>query len=154
MRKIKDPFSNALNQAYRLLAVRDRSEDELRARLRIKGYGKRRIDEVIESLKGKGYIDDNRFAKDWIKNRSLSNQKGAFAIRDELLKKGIDKALIEDIMKDEGGYNEYEAAKALAAKKIESLGDADGVKIKKSVYSYLARRGFSFDVINEIVDGL
>lgn len=154
MRKIKDPFLNALNQAYRLLAVRDRSEDELRARLRIKGYGKRRIDEVIASLKGKGYIDDNRFAKDWIQSRSLCNQKGAFAIRDELLKKGIDKALIEDIMKDEGGYNEYEAAKALAAKKIESLGDAGGVKIKKSVYSYLARRGFSFDVINEIVDSL
>lgn len=153
MRKIKDPFLNALNHAYRLLAVRDRSENEIRERLKIKGYGRRRIDEVIERLKSQDYLNDMRFAKDWVTNRALYSQRSVFAIRDELLKKGISAALIDEVMKDEKmAAAEYETAKALADKKIKSLGNIDAMKLKKSVYSYLARRGFSFDVINEIVD--
>jgi len=148
-----DPFSKALKSCYRLLAVRDRSEKELRIRLKTKNYSDRRIDEVIEYLKEINLIDDARFAREWIKSRTALKPKGIPALKNELLKKGIDRAIIDSLInKRDLGYSEYDTAKTLADRKIESLGGLKGIKRKKTVYNYLARRGFSFDVINDIVD--
>ncbi|MBL7069271.1 MAG: regulatory protein RecX [Candidatus Omnitrophica bacterium] len=149
----KDPSSKALRSCYRLLAVRDRSEKELKARLKTKGYSDRRIDEAIGCLKDKDLLDDARFARDWIKNRAAFRPKGLLALKNELVRKGVDAGIIDSVIKEEElGYNEYETAKSLTDRKIETLGGQNGLKRKKTIYDYLARRGFSFDVINDIVD--
>lgn len=151
----KDPFSKALSYAYRLLAIRERTEKEIKTRLNEKGYEKGCIEEVVQYLKDKKLLDDDRFAKEWIKKRSIFSPKGAFAIRDELLKKGIEENIIDSAFKDEKvGYNEYAVCKALADKRIGSLKKLKKIEQKKSIYGYLARRGFSFDVINDIIDDL
>ncbi len=151
----KNSSSKALNSAYRLLAVKDRGEKELAGRLRAKGFGSRGITDAMERLKAEGLINDARFIKRWIADCMAFRPKGPLAIRSELIKKGLEKGLIDTIMGDDStGYNERDLAASLAEKKIESLEDASNIRRKKAVYEYLARRGFSFDVINDIIDGL
>ncbi len=48
--------------AQRLLAVRDRSEGELRERLGRKGFGEEQIEKALARGRELGYLDDARFA--------------------------------------------------------------------------------------------
>ena len=154
----RDPYIRALNNAYRLLSIRERSEREIRQRLKDKGYGRETEDRVIKDLKSKDLVDDSRFVQAWIKDRSTVRPKGILAIKSELIKKGVDGALIDAALKDRDiGYNEYEVAKALINKKFGTTPllaekGLDRGKRKKSIYAHLAQRGFSFDIINDIID--
>ncbi len=140
----KDPYSRALAYAYRLLAVKDRTERELRQRLRDKGAGSGEIDRIITGLKGSGLVNDDRFARKWVRESLSLRPRGPLAIRSELLRKGLDAAVIDSALSDpENGYNEYDAAHSLARKSRKS---------GRSLYGYLARRGFSFDVVNEVLE--
>lgn len=132
----RSPFSEALGYAYRLLGVRERSEKEMRERLMRKGYDVQCVEGIVETLKGEGLVDDSKFVRLWAEDRAAHNPKGIRAIKQELLKKGIEGRLVDDFFKDpHSGYDEYAAA-------------------KKAVYGYLARRGFSHDVIEDIVEKL
>lgn len=148
----KDSFSKALNYAYRLLAIRGRSQKEIEIRLRDKGYGDDPTGKVIEILLDKGFLNDQRFIRECIKVSTASRPKGILAIKDELRRKGLKEALVNDALEDASvGYDELEVARNLARKKSKSLGKPDKIKDKKGLYSYLARRGFSFDVINDVI---
>src|SRR4030066_2073673 len=56
-------------KAYRYLAIRPRSEKELRQKLRLKGAGAKLIEDVVGDLKDKGLIDDQKFAASWAESR-------------------------------------------------------------------------------------
>jgi len=91
--------------------------------------------------------------REWLKASSTWKPKGVLAIKSELYKKGINEGLINEALKDADiGYDEYKVAKAIIEKKSKALKDINKLKRKKSLYSYLARRGFSFDVINDIIE--
>lgn len=150
-----DPFSKAVEYVYRLLAIRERSEKEIRLKLKEKRCEGGRADGVIDYFKTRNLIDDKRFVRAWIEDRLRFRPKGALAIKRELLKKGVGEDVIDAGLKNSDlGYKEQEMARALAEKRAESLKKLSNLKRKKNIYSYLARRGFSFDVINDIIDGL
>ncbi|MEE8359426.1 MAG: regulatory protein RecX [Candidatus Omnitrophota bacterium] len=147
------PFLKALNYAERLLAVKDRSRREIEQRLEDKSYNKDCIAEVVEYLKQKGFVDDKRLVSEWLKASSTWRPKGVLAIKSELYKRGINEELINDALKDADiGYDEYKIAKAIVEKRSKELKGVNDFKRKKNLYSYLARRGFSFDVINDIIE--
>jgi len=149
----KDPLQAAQSYAYRLLSVKERSLREMEERLKAKGFADDCILKVIEHLKRNNFINDGKYAQEWVKASSTYRPKGVFAIKKELARKGLDASLVEEALKDpEAGYDEYEVARSLAAKKMKSMGETGKMKIKKNVYGLLARRGFSFEVINDIVD--
>jgi regulatory protein len=149
----KDPFLKALNYAERLLAAKDRSKKEIELRLKDKNYDKDCIARVVEYLKHKGLIDDKRFVREWLKASATWRPKGILAVKSELYKKGINEELIKDALDNaDTGYDEYKAAKAILDKKYKELGGIDTIKRKKKIQSYLAVRGFSFDVINDILE--
>jgi regulatory protein len=148
-------FSGALGYAHRLLAVRDRSEKEIRDRLSSKGHDAGSIEQVVDDLRERGLLDDKRFAREWIKTRMTGSPRGVYAIRKELLGKGIGEELIKQALEDaDTGYDEKKVAARLAAKKLDSIKSGDMARRKKSLHDYLARRGFSFDTINDVLDGI
>ncbi len=149
----RTPFLKALNYAERLLAIKDRSSREIEQRLKDKSYNKDCIAEVVEYLKQKGFMDDKRLVMEWLKASSTWRPKGILAIKSELYKRGINADLINAALKDaDTGYDEYKVAKAIVEKRSKALKGINDLKRKKSLYSYLARRGFSFDVINDIME--
>ncbi len=151
----KDSFSKALSYSHRLLSYRGRTKKEVERRLSEKGYGRECVEQVLRQLSEKRFIDDRCFAREWIKKVSVSRPMGIFAIKSELKKKGLEEGLIDDAFGDEEvGYNEREVAGCLAQQVLGQVREKDGLMRKKKVHDYLARRGFSFDVINDITDGV
>jgi regulatory protein len=146
----------ALQAALRFLEARARSTSEIRDRLRRKEFADEAIEATIERLAALGMIDDAAFARAWVENRQASRPRGVGALRDELRRKGIDRALAETVLSDEaliGGEDQH--AMAIARGALHKYAQApDRASFQRRLGGYLQRRGFGFDTIGPILETL
>jgi len=137
--------------AFLLLKFRLRSENELLARLRQKGFTEEVSRDTVSFLKNKEFIDDCAFAKGWVAAR-LKKPFGIRRIRQELLYKGLSEEVIEDsLTQAKKDYSESQIVSRLAQQRFSKLAGIEPQKAKARVYAYLLRRGFSPDVVSEII---
>ncbi len=136
----------------RLLYALDRRphcEKELREKLR-RDYPTPIIDAAIAELDKLGLIDDAAFACAFCEHRVNSLKKGPYAIRQELILKGVSREVIDaalaEVFCDED--EEYNAARK-AAEKYQS--DVDTPKGKQRAFAALTRKGFSYSVIKRVL---
>lgn len=148
--------SRAWNAALRLLESRPRSERELRDRLRRKGFPLQQIDTVLGRLRELNLLDDSQFARLWIANRQHMSPRGVQALRQELRAKGVDRQVIDAIIAEQtDADSERAACEAVARKVARRYADApDRAIFQRKLGGYLLRRGFSFETIKPILDGL
>ncbi len=147
----KNKREKAASYASRLLNVRHRSQKELKERLFRKGFDSETVQETLAYLRKDNIINDEKFAKLWVESRMLSNPKGVIVLRKELMQKGIAPKTIDDVL---SGKKEEEESVAirLAEKKKAQLKNAPFIKARKKIFNFLARRGFSFSVIESAMN--
>lgn len=140
--------------AFFLLKFRLRSEKELEARLKQKGFSLQLSQDTVNFLKEKEFIDDRVFAKAWVASR-LKRQFGLRRIKQELIQKGISKEIIEDLLVEaKECFSESQTARQLAQERFLKLKNIEPQKARARVYGYLMRRGFSPEIVSEIVNKL
>lgn len=111
-----DPYESAL----RLLSYRWRSEEELRQRLASKGVDPAEIDATIGRLTAEGWVDDERFAREYV--RSRSRRHGRRRIGSDLRRFGIEGEIASEALSDHLDRDlEDELLREAARKKIEAL---------------------------------
>ncbi len=142
-------FLKAKDSAFRYLSKRLHSASELRTKLIRKGYHQEIINKVIEELKQKSLLDDEKFAKVFIEERSIKKKIGIYKLKAELFKKGIDRNIVEKVLLDIDPVSNYENAQALVKKKIKFLETKtiDKKKLKVKLFSFLRSRGFESEII-------
>jgi len=136
--------------AYRLLAIRDRTEREIRKSLAGEGItAPPVVDEIISSLKRQGYLDDRRLASAFIRYTMEHRPSGPHFVRRKLREAGVEESVIEEeIALALAGGCEARAAERLARDKIR--GGSDRKRDARRVHGFLTRRGFSSSVVNGI----
>jgi regulatory protein len=145
-------LQKAKDYAFLLLKFRLRSENEIRQRLKKKKFDADIIETTLFFLKDKGFIDDNYFAKTWIESR-IKKPLGIRRLKAELNIKGINKAIIDtQIDEIKKSYSEEDIVGGIAKDRLNKLKGIDPQKAKKRVYAYLLRRGFSPEVVIDILN--
>jgi regulatory protein len=154
--ELAEGTDKALQAAFRLLEVRARSEGEIRDRLRRKDFTPEQIDATIERLTALNMLDDAAFARLWVESRQASRPRGVSALRDELRRKGVDRAIADTILSDSALTGEESSqALAIARGALKKYADSPNrAAFQRRLGSYLQRRGFGFDTIGPIVDTL
>jgi regulatory protein len=146
----------AFQAGLRLLEARPRSTSELRDRLRRKDFADQAIEAALARLTDLGMLDDAAFARLWVENRQASRPRGVGALRDELRRKGVDRALVEATLSDDeltGG--EDERAMMIARGALRKYAAAPNrTTFQRQMGSYLQRRGFGFQTIGPILTTL
>lgn len=142
--------NKALDYALRLLTYRQRSEKEIYDSLKRKGYMEKHIENVISSCKDKNYLNDREFAKSFINDKINLNKYGPVRIKHELKLKGVSRDIIDEVI-DYDRDDQYELAKEVANKKINSYRSDDKKAIYRKLSGLLQRRGFSYDIISKVV---
>lgn len=150
----KITFQEELNKAqayaFTLLDYRERSLQEIRMRMRQKGYEEKLIAKVIEYLKNRNLINDKRFARLWVESR-IKKGYGSWRIRSELEQKGVDREMTDETLKDLcSGIDEVQVALDLVKKKRWVSKEPE--RLTARVSNLLKRRGFSFEVISKVID--
>lgn len=136
-------------RAMHLLNDMDRTEAELRTKLKLGLCTEDIIDAAIAYVKGFGYIDDYRYAIHFIDIKRASKSKKE--IRAALMQKGVSSDKIDLAMEESyDSDGEHEAIRRLLAKKRFDINNADAAQIQK-IYGFLARKGFRYDDIRQVV---
>ncbi len=139
-------------KAISLLSRRSHSAKELRKKLLKRNYSRSKINQVIQGLKESGYLDDEKFAEQWIKNRIEKKPRGKALIKSELLQKGVDRRIIEEKLNSLlPTSREKEMAQHLADKWLNKKRGKEE-NIKEKLYRYLNNKGFDREIIREIIN--
>lgn len=136
-------------RAMHLLEDMDRTEAALREKLRQGLFPQDMIDMAIDYVKSFGYLDDARYAENFI--RSRQNSKSRKEIQAALVQKGVPPELIGRIMELCYEEKDEEAAirNILRKKKFDPCSAED--REKQRIYAYLARKGFRYDTVRQVI---
>lgn len=138
----------AKKRALYLLERMDRTEQQLREKLKSSDYPEEVIEEAIEYVKSFHYLDDERYAENFTryKKENMSRQQ----IKQKLMLKGVSKDIIKNAIEEEYDVDESIHIRNILEKKHFSYETADEGEFRR-VYGYLLRRGFrSNDILKEM----
>jgi regulatory protein len=137
----------AMDRAGRWLALRPRTEAELRTRLLEGGFDAEIVGEVLGRLRELNLVDDIAFAHQWIEERSSRKGLGSEALVAELENKGIERGVTEQVLA-ELGLDETAQAIALATKAVARMVDVPIAQQARRLSQLLARRGFPEEAVH------
>lgn len=142
----------ANNYATNLISKYTKTEKELRNKMKEKGYEEDIINETVRLLVKYGYINDENYAKVYISDKHNFSKEGKNKIKLNLIRKGIDKDIIEKYLEENIDNDlEYKNALEIAIKKHNSIKNLDLNTKKRRLISLLQRKGFSFEIISKIL---
>lgn len=134
----------ATKRAMHLLEKQDRTEYQLREKLRQNEYPKEAVEQAITYVKSYHYIDDLRYACSYV--RYQKEKKSNRRLQQDLQKKGVAKEFIEQALLEEGNEDETDAIQRL----LEKKGYTPEMPREQAnkIYQFLLRRGYkSSDIL-------
>src|SRR2546426_873163 len=118
---IRNPHSSLtpLDYAYRLLARRAYSEQELADKLLAKGFTAAAVTRPVNRLTSQGYLDDVRLATDQAE-RLRARGFGSEGIKAKLAQKGLPPATVAQTLETSGENQDLESARRLLASRFST----------------------------------
>ena len=155
--KATDLRSRGYNKTLRFLAVRPRSQAEVRRNLQ--DYSPRdgrrlsesQIEWIIAKLHEYHYLDDREFARFWVEQRNQFRPVAPRALRYELRQKGVADGVAEEIINELS--DAALACETAARSRLRRWQDeTDPLRFRRKMGSFLQRRGFDWDVARDVID--
>ncbi len=143
-----DEVARAVDYAARLLARRPYSAAEIRRRLEVRRFAASAIEQALERLTERGYIDDRAFAQYWIESRERFSPRGQQALRYELRQKGIADEVIESALAE---TNPLDSAVRAAQSAVRRWRGLSRTVFRQKLGAFLSRRGFDYQTVHEAV---
>lgn len=140
-------LQDCLDAAYYYLSYRPRSEGEIRQWLHKRGFPSELTEKTIARLREQKLSDDLAFAQFWKDNRLSFRPKSKRLIERELGDKRVDAEIVAQVTQD---IDDEEIAHKLGSSRLASLAHLDYPNFYRRLSSYLAYRGFNYQVIKRI----
>jgi len=137
-------LQDCLNAAYHYLSYRPRSEGEIKQWLHRRGFADEVAEQTIIKLREQNLSDDFAFARFWKENRLSFRPKSKRLIKKELRDKKVAEEIIEQVTED---IDDEAIAYKLSSNRISTLIHLDYPDFYRRLSSYLAYRGFGYEVI-------
>ncbi|MGI8403339.1 MAG: RecX family transcriptional regulator [Thermomicrobiales bacterium] len=146
-----DEVKKATSAALQLLSYRARSEGEIAARLRQRGFSDSAIAATIARLREWHYVDDSDFAALWVENRQQHRPRSTRMLAHELRAKGVAATTIEETIAD-AGVDEVSDARELVIRQRAKYEALPPEVQTRRITAFLARRGYACDVIRRALE--
>jgi len=150
----EEQSKQALITALRLLAASPKSGAELRKKLESKGFAAEVIELALSKLRAQGVLDDTLYAKDLVNRLMLGTAAGRHKIAFELKRHGISRKIQSELLDSISSEDEMERALEQARLKWRGWFKLDPQKRKKRLYDFLIRKGYDFQVVQDILQKL
>lgn len=147
-KNVKKP-SKSLEYALKLLGQRSYSEKKLAEKLRLREVEPEEIQRVVSKLKELGFLDDLRFAKNYVESAQNIRLAGHRKIYWQMIKKDIPKDIAEQAI--EAVYSkddEVQAIRRLIDKFAKNIPED---KMYERLMRRLISRGYDFDLVSKEV---
>jgi regulatory protein len=149
----EEDFFQAKQVAMRFLSRRMKSVQEVERKLAEKGVEPEMITKTIAFLREYRMVDDEEYARAFVNDQLLRRPVGRRKLEMELRRKGVAKESTNETLAEMvDDANELANAMAAAEKKALILRNDDPHKWDRSMASFLATRGFSWDVVSKVLE--
>lgn len=118
----------------------DRTEAQLREKLQLAKFDEEIVEQTIAYVKGYGYLDDERYARNYISYRQSYKSRRQL-IKELQFKKGVSSEIIEMVCEELEEHDEKELIRKQLQKKQYSPLSCDEKERQKLIAS-LMRKGF------------
>ena len=146
--RAQDERESAYQLALNYLSYRDRSRSELEQHLTRHDISPELSAEVLVRLNENGMLDDRRFARNWMENRSELRPRSRRMLAFELRQKGLEDPDIQQALES---VDDDDAAYRAASANQRKLRNLDWPDFRNRLSGFLARRGFSYATAAPIV---
>jgi regulatory protein len=139
-------------KALELLSLREHGSGELRTKLLQKGYQKHAIAVVVEYLKEKNYLNDERFAQLFFQELIERKRLGPLKAKEKLFQRGVPSEIIENLLSTYDRETQIENCEFHFSKKYKRNEVTETNEGKAKAIRFLQGKGFSWDVISVILN--
>ncbi len=148
MRHTAADDQSILKRAMHILERQDQTEWQLFRKLLRNDYPEEAIEAVISYLKQCRYLDDERYARTFIRFRQ--EKHGRLRLKNDLERRGVPKEVIRRCMEEEFSSDERLKIRELLQKRHFAPETADSRECRK-MYQFLLRRGFRHaDILSQM----
>lgn len=144
---------NCRDYALKVIEFKDRTEKEIREKLTQKGYDENIIEDEIVFLKNYGFINDLRYAERFISDAINLKKWGKARIRAELLRKGVDREIIDNAVEDAFMVVDDDRLLNEMQRRFKNS-DLSNIKERTRIFNFYMRRGFSPDEIKGAMNSM
>lgn len=131
-------------RALHLLESMDRTEEQMRRKLKEGGYPSKIIEQILDYVKDYHYVDDSRYASGYLRVKGTT--KSIRQMRCELQQKGVSSEVIQEVLEQEESIDESAAIRRWIEKKQIDLEQISQEQLWK-FYQFLLRKGFRYEDI-------
>ena len=143
-----------LNKAATYASRCEHCESEVREKLLIWGGTSEETDEIIAYLIEERYIDNQRYANSYAKDKFRFNHWGKYKISIMLRSKDIESETIEEAL-DQIDEEEYlEKLQQILKDKLRSLKYSSEYEKKGKLFKFAQSRGFESSAISKVINSI
>lgn len=143
-----------LQKAASYCAYQERTQDEVRQRLKKWNVWGEESDEIIAELISQNYLSEERFAKTYAGGKFRMKNWGRMKIKQELHRRGLSEYSIDKGMREIGDKAYQESLKELLTKKKTMLerSETDKYKLKQKLVRFALSKGYESELIWKMIE--
>ena len=143
-----------LNKAATYASRCEHCESEVREKLLIWGGTSEETDEIIAYLIEERYIDNQRYANSYTKDKFRFNHWGRYKISMMLRSKDIESEFIEEALGQIDDEEYLEKLQQILKDKLRSLKYSSEYEKKGKLFKFAQSRGFESGAISKVIDSI
>ena len=145
----------AYEKAARYCSYQDRTEKEVRSKLRTLGVTQEaEVVQLIQALKTEKFLDEERYVASFVRGRLIGKQWGKRKIRLALVGKGVEPALIDKELAVIEDADYLQTLQEVATKKKQGLAGKSPRQDQQKLTNYLLQKGYEPDLVYQIAQEL
>ena len=145
--EIDNNYEEAYNMALKYISIRLRSINEIEIYLKKKNIALDIIEEVISKLKRNNFLNDEIFAKAFIKDKLNFTTMGKYKLIQELKQLKVEEEIIQNAIEEINEDIWYERIDKLINKYIKTKKKYTGNILKNKIYIYLVNLGYDKSLV-------
>ncbi|MEJ5304061.1 MAG: RecX family transcriptional regulator [Bacteroidales bacterium] len=110
-----------------------------------------KVEDAIATLRKEGFIDDERFARAFVRGKFQNLKWGRQKIANELRARGFDKCLIDLAMEEIQEEEYFGVVEKEINKKLNSLKNRDSLSQKAALLRFASSRGYELSLVSRIL---
>ena len=140
-------------QLAQLCARSEHCQHDMQEKMRRWGMSDEAQARVMQRLVGERYVDDERYARAFVRDKIRYNKWGRRKVEQALWMKRIDDDIRERVLGevDDGEY--LAVLRPLLKQKCSSTKAATDYELNQKLVKFALGRGFTFDIIRQCIDG-
>lgn len=145
-------YNAALKRAAALCSKQEQCSSHIREKLKTWNVSDDDAEKIIELLKKEKFLDDQRYATFYVRDKFRFNGWGKIKMAVMLRQKGIPDVIVDEALNQIDQERYFQLCRKLISDKSATLKETNLFKRKGKLFRFAAQRGFESDLIHRILN--